>query len=230
MRRVRFRACGGGRRTRAPVSCWRMAWDRHDSSLFGGGRRRLGGTRGGHVALSVPVHGARIAIALIRPKLAHATVRAAVAEAGRLAPDLPLIAGGKSFGGRITSQAQAASPLPRVWGLTFLAFPLHPAGKPSSNEPSTCSRSTCRCSFFRGPGDALADVQHLTAVFEGLGRAPADSRRAHRGCGSFVPRAGPLRWTDADLRGEILELPSRPGSTWLSTRAVPRLTFRKVIE
>src|SRR3954453_2784608 len=68
------------------------------------------------------------------PKLAHATVRAAVAEAGRLAPDLPLVAGGKSFGGRMTSQAQAASHLPGVRGLAFLGFPLHPAGKPSSER------------------------------------------------------------------------------------------------
>jgi len=65
------------------------------------------------------------------PKLAHATVRAAVAEAARLAPELPLLAGGKSFGGRMTSQAQAASPLPGVRGLAFLGFPLHPAGQPS---------------------------------------------------------------------------------------------------
>src|SRR5881628_544982 len=65
------------------------------------------------------------------PKLAHATVRAAVIEASRLVPDLALFAGGKSFGGRMTSQAQAESPLPGVRGLLFLGFPLHPSGKPS---------------------------------------------------------------------------------------------------
>src|SRR5262245_25729418 len=68
------------------------------------------------------------------PRLAHAAVRAAVAEAARLVPKLPLIAGGKSFGGRMTSQAQAASPLPGVRGLAFLGFPLHPAGKPSQDR------------------------------------------------------------------------------------------------
>ena len=68
------------------------------------------------------------------PKLAQATVRAAVAEATRLLPGIDLIAGGKSFGGRMTSQAQAASPLPRVCGLAFLGFPLHPAGQPSSDR------------------------------------------------------------------------------------------------
>src|SRR2546421_11672378 len=66
------------------------------------------------------------------PKLAHATVRAAVAEASRQLPKVPLFAGGKSFGGRMTSQAQAADPLPGVRGLLFLGFPLHAAGKPSS--------------------------------------------------------------------------------------------------
>src|SRR5260370_33378289 len=69
------------------------------------------------------------------PPIAHAAVRAAVAEAGRRCPGLPLIAGGKSFGGRMTSQAQAIAPLDGVHELTFLAFPLHPAGKPSSDPP-----------------------------------------------------------------------------------------------
>src|SRR5215831_21243549 len=68
------------------------------------------------------------------PKLAHATVRAAVAEAARLLPKLPLVAGGKSFGGRMTSQAQAAATLPGVRGLAFLGFPLHPAGRPSQER------------------------------------------------------------------------------------------------
>src|SRR6185436_844137 len=68
------------------------------------------------------------------PKLAHATVRAAVLEASRLVPQLALFAGGKSFGGRMTSQAQAASPLPGVRGIGFLGFPLHPPGKPSDER------------------------------------------------------------------------------------------------
>src|SRR5436309_15854629 len=68
------------------------------------------------------------------PKVAHATVRAAVAEAARLLPRLALVAGGKSFGGRMTSQAQAAAPLPGVRGLAFLGFPLHPAGRPSRDR------------------------------------------------------------------------------------------------
>jgi uncharacterized protein len=68
------------------------------------------------------------------PKVAHATVRAAVGQASRLLPRLAVVAGGKSFGGRMTSQAQAVSPLPRVQGLVFLGFPLHPAGRPSEER------------------------------------------------------------------------------------------------
>src|SRR5208282_5294644 len=65
------------------------------------------------------------------PPVAHAAVRAAAAEGLRRAGQVPLFAGGRSFGGRMTSQAQALSPLPGVRGLVFFAFPLHPAGKPS---------------------------------------------------------------------------------------------------
>jgi predicted alpha/beta-hydrolase family hydrolase len=68
------------------------------------------------------------------PKLAQATVRAAVIEAFHMVPELALVAGGKSFGGRMTSQAQAAFPLPGVRGLVFLGFPLHPAGRPSDER------------------------------------------------------------------------------------------------
>ena len=82
------------------------------------------------------------------PKIAHAAVRAAVAEAMKLAADLPLFAGGRSFGGRMTSQAQAISPLPGVRGLAFLGFPLHPAGKPGIERAEHLARSRCRCCSF----------------------------------------------------------------------------------
>jgi len=68
------------------------------------------------------------------PALAHAVIRAAVAEARGHMPDLPLFAGGKSFGGRMTAQAQAAAPLEGVRGLAFVGFPLHPANKPSRDR------------------------------------------------------------------------------------------------
>src|SRR5206468_1310938 len=74
------------------------------------------------------------------PKVAHAAVRAAAAEARKIVPDLPLFAGGRSFGGRMTSQAQAESPLSGVSGLVFLGFPLHPAGKPAVDRAEHLNR------------------------------------------------------------------------------------------
>jgi predicted alpha/beta-hydrolase family hydrolase len=103
------------------------------------------------------------------PKLAHATVRAAVAEAGRLVPDLPLFAGGRSFGGRMTSQAQAASPLTGVRGLAFLGFPLHPAGKPGIERAEHLSRVEIPMLFVSGERDALAEMDLLKPVVAGLG-------------------------------------------------------------
>jgi predicted alpha/beta-hydrolase family hydrolase len=103
------------------------------------------------------------------PPLCHATVRAAVAEATRLQPNLPLIAGGRSFGGRMTSQAQAASPLPGVRGLAFLGFPLHPAGKPSSERARHLFDVRIPMLFLQGTRDALAELQHLKPLCDELG-------------------------------------------------------------
>ena len=102
------------------------------------------------------------------PKVAHAAVRAAVAEAAKLAPDLPLFAGGRSFGGRMTSQAQAASPLPGVRGLAFLGFPLHPAGKPGIERAEHLSRVEVPMLFVSGERDALAELELLRPVVAGL--------------------------------------------------------------
>ena len=87
------------------------------------------------------------------PKLAQATVRAAVAGASRLLPEVALFAGGKSFGGRMTSQAQAVSPLPGVRGLAFLGFPLHPAGKPSDERAAHLSKVQIPMLFLQGTRD-----------------------------------------------------------------------------
>ncbi len=103
------------------------------------------------------------------PKLAHATVRAAVAEAQRLVPALPLFAGGRSFGGRMTSQAQALSPLPGVRGLAFLAFPLHPAGKPSQERAKHLFDVRIPMLFLQGTRDALALLDELEPVCRALG-------------------------------------------------------------
>jgi len=103
------------------------------------------------------------------PKLAHAVVRAAAAEAAKLAPDLPLFAGGRSFGGRMTSQAQAEEPLPTVQGLAFLGFPLHPAGKPSIDRAEHLARVKVPMLFVSGDRDALAERHLLEPVVAGLG-------------------------------------------------------------
>ena len=103
------------------------------------------------------------------PALAHAAVRAAVAEAARCYPALPLIAGGKSFGGRMTSQAQAAAPLPGVRGLAFLGFPLHPAGKPSSDRAKHLTDVKIPMLFLQGTRDALAELSLLRPAVKGLG-------------------------------------------------------------
>jgi uncharacterized protein len=103
------------------------------------------------------------------PAIAHAAVRAAVAEAGRRCPGLPLIAGGKSFGGRMTSQAQAAPPLDGVGGLAFLGFPLHPAGKPSSDRAKHLADVHIPMLFLQGTRDTLAEAGLLEPVVRSLG-------------------------------------------------------------
>lgn len=103
------------------------------------------------------------------PAVAHAAVREAVAEAGVRCADLPLFAGGKSFGGRMTSQAQAKSPLPGVRGLVFVGFPLHPAGKPAQDRAEHLANVQCPMLFLQGTRDELADVALLEAVVAGLG-------------------------------------------------------------
>jgi hypothetical protein len=103
------------------------------------------------------------------PKLAQATVRAAVSEALRLLPELALFAGGKSFGGRMTSQAQAASPLPGVRGLVFLGFPLHAAGRPSDERAKHLFALQIPMLFMQGTRDQLADLQFLQPLVEQLG-------------------------------------------------------------
>jgi len=103
------------------------------------------------------------------PKIAHAAVRGAVAEAARLAPDLPLFAGGRSFGGRMTSQAQGDAPLPGVRGLAFLGFPLHPAGKPGIERAEHLARVEIPMLFVSGSRDALAELDLLRPVVAALG-------------------------------------------------------------
>jgi predicted alpha/beta-hydrolase family hydrolase len=103
------------------------------------------------------------------PRVAHATVRAAIAEAARLMPHVPLIAGGRSFGGRMTSQAQALSPLPGVRGLVFFAFPLHPPKQISGERGLHLADVQIPMLFLQGSRDAMADPHELAALIERLG-------------------------------------------------------------
>jgi hypothetical protein len=103
------------------------------------------------------------------PAVAQATVRAAVTKAHEIFPGLTLIAGGKSFGGRMTSQAQAVAALPGVRGLAFVGFPLHPAGKPSSDRADHLAAIDIPMLFLQGTRDSLAEVALIGPVVRGLG-------------------------------------------------------------
>ena len=103
------------------------------------------------------------------PAVAHAAVRAAVKQAAQLCAGLPLIAGGRSFGGRMTSQAQALAPLTGVRGLAFLGFPLHPAGKPSVARAAHLSDIKIPMLFLQGTRDDLAELKLLEPVVKSLG-------------------------------------------------------------
>jgi predicted alpha/beta-hydrolase family hydrolase len=103
------------------------------------------------------------------PALAQAAVRASVAEASRRLPGVPLFAGGKSFGGRMTSQAQAEAPLGGVLGLVFVGFPLHPAGNPSMKRADHLALVQIPMLFLQGTRDALADLGLLELVVAKIG-------------------------------------------------------------
>ena len=137
------------------------------------------------------------------PKLAQATVRAAVAEASRLVPELALVAGGKSYGGRMTSLAQAESPLPDVRGLVFLGFPLHPAGRSSDERGSHLFEVKIPMLFLQGARDALADIKLLQGLTRRLGTL-ATLRLYQDADHSFHVPARTGR-TDAEVRSQMLD-------------------------
>jgi len=137
------------------------------------------------------------------PALAQATVRAAVTEAGRQVPELPLVAGGRSFGGRMTSQAQAAAPLPGVHGLAFLAFPLHPAGRPSDDRAKHLFEVQIPMLFLQGGNDALADLSLLQPLVGRLGARATLTLFADADHSFHVPARTGRK--DADVRREILD-------------------------
>ena len=137
------------------------------------------------------------------PAVAAATVRAAVAEAARVAPGLPLIAGGKSFGGRMTSTAQAEEPLPGVRGLVFLGFPLHPPGRPADKRAEHLAQVRIPMLFLQGDRDEFADLKLLGPIIKQLGER-ATLHLVAGGDHSFhvLKRSGR---TDGDVMGELVQ-------------------------
>jgi len=137
------------------------------------------------------------------PPLCHATIRAAVTTAARMLPGLPLVAGGRSFGGRMTSQAQASEPLAGVRGLAFLAFPLHPAGEPSDGRAQHLSDVSVPMLFLQGTRDALAERALIEAVVARLGKRATLSLVEEADHSFHVPaRSGR---TDAQVFTDVLQ-------------------------
>jgi predicted alpha/beta-hydrolase family hydrolase len=137
------------------------------------------------------------------PAVAHAAVRAAVAEAARACSGLPLIAGGKSFGGRMTSQAQAKTPLAGVIGLAFLGFPLHASGKPSSDRADHLADVQVPMLFLQGTNDELAELSLLTPAVKRLGpRASLHLVEAADHSFHVPARSGR---NDREVMGEVLD-------------------------
>jgi predicted alpha/beta-hydrolase family hydrolase len=137
------------------------------------------------------------------PKLAHAAVRAAVIEASRLVPQLALFAGGKSFGGRMTSQAQAASPLPGVRGLVFLGFPLHPPGQPSDERAKHLFDVQIPMLFLQGTRDDFANLQLLEPLCLQLGDHATLKLFQDADHSFHVPARTGRK--DSEVRAELLE-------------------------
>lgn len=149
------------------------------------------------------------------PAVAHGAVRAAFAEARRRAGRLPLFAGGRSFGGRMTSQAQALAPLEGARGLVFFAFPLHPAGKPADSRAAHLSAISLPMLFVQGSRDALAEMTLLRPVLEGLGDR-ATLALAEGADHAFHVPSGTGRG-DPEVLGELLDATAG----WITALARP---------
>src|SRR5881409_2104014 len=137
------------------------------------------------------------------PALAQATVRTALVLARRLVPRIPLFAGGKSFGGRMTSQAQAESPLPGVRGLVFLGFPLHPPGQPSEERGKHLFEVKIPLLFLQGTRDEFAKLQLLEPLCKKLSRATLTLFRDADHSFHVPARSGRK---DSEVRVELLDV------------------------
>ena len=137
------------------------------------------------------------------PKISHAAVRAAVSQARTHAGKLPLFAGGKSFGGRMTSQTQAEAPLDGVRGLVFFGFPLHPAGAPSVERAAHLKDIEIPLLFLQGANDALADVALLRPTVAKLGRRATLKLFADADHSFHVPKRSGR--SNAEVMSEVLD-------------------------
>jgi uncharacterized protein len=135
------------------------------------------------------------------PSVLQATVRSAVGKAAELAPELPLVAGGKSLGARMTSSAAASAPLTDVRGLVFLGFPLHPPGEPGTSRADHLERVDIPMLFLQGTRDAFARLDLITDVTEEL-EARATLHMVEGGDHSFgvLKRSGR---TPSEVMGEL---------------------------
>ena len=147
------------------------------------------------------------------PAVAQAAVRAAAAEGLRRAGALPLFAGGRSFGGRMTSQAQAARPLEGVRGLVFFDFPLHPAGKPSVERAAHLAAVTIPMLFLQGTKDLLAQRDLLEETVAGLGDRARLVLEADADHAFHVPAKSGRK--DAEVLADILDA----AAAWMAERA-----------
>jgi predicted alpha/beta-hydrolase family hydrolase len=147
------------------------------------------------------------------PQLAQAVVRAAVAAAAQAQPELPLFAGGKSFGGRMSSQAQAKAPLNGVRGLVFTGFSLHPAGKPSQDRAKHLDDVKIPLLFLQGTRDALAELTLLEPVCKSLGKRATLKLFADADHSFHVPAKTGRK--DADVFAELLDVTA----AWIKVHA-----------
>jgi hypothetical protein len=145
------------------------------------------------------------------PPVAHAAVRAAAAEGLRRARGAPLYAGGRSFGGRMTSQAQALAALPGVGGLVFFAFPLHAAGKPSVDRADHLAKVSVPMLFLQGTKDTLAELPLLQGVVAGLGERAKLVLAAEADHSFHVPAKTGRK--DAEVLAELLDT----AADWMAT-------------
>ncbi len=147
------------------------------------------------------------------PPIAHAAVRAAVAHAKKLAGDLPLFAGGRSFGARMTSQAQALDPLPSAKGLLYFAWPLHPAGKPGTDRAEHLAAVKLPMLFLQGSADELAETKLLKPVVASLGKRAKLHLVDHADHSFHVPAKSGRK--DPEVMDEILDV----AAGWMAKNA-----------